>query len=604
MATEKFSNNAATTLSGAISDSALSLVVSSSTGFPTSGQFRIKIDNELILVTGVSGTTYTITRGQEGTTAVAHGDGAAVTHVLTAGALTQLQADTFTAGGDLSGTSTSQTVTKIQGTTLDPAMSGASVNDVLTWDGSKWTHLPSATASLSRYTPTDSNTILNWKFDETSGTTFTDSKLGVTLTPADGASNISSRPGFFNRAVAMSSAALATGGSFGTVGAPVTNMNEPPATACTISAWVFQRSAGAGCCVFRKLYRSDGSWAAPNLGGIDLALNGSKLYSVITIGGSLSVVDTGKSIVLGTWQHIANVYDGATLKSYINGQLVYSRPVTGSMDFGDHGPWVVGGDPGGENFDGFIEDARVEGVARSEDYLWALYRNGIGLFDQYQVSNGANLLPHLPILAGVESESLNGWKVVGSISFNPSDYNYTQVTLEVLLATSNASHAAKARLWNLTTGAQVGTDLSSTNTSTERVTQVITPTSGLNIYEVQIQTSSSGTDAICYGARLNLSGGLGAAPVFVNVTSNTTRAAGVNETLVIGTLTTAITVTLPASPTVGQTIKIKDSGGTVGTYNVTVDGNGKTLDGAATYVMSQNYDQNEFVYNGTSWMVC
>jgi hypothetical protein len=53
-----------------------------------SGEFRIRIDNEIMLVTaGQSTTTWTVERGMEGTTAAAHSNGATVEHKLTAGGL-------------------------------------------------------------------------------------------------------------------------------------------------------------------------------------------------------------------------------------------------------------------------------------------------------------------------------------------------------------------------------------------------------------------------------------------------------------------------------------------------------------------------------------
>lgn len=95
--TEQFANNATTSLNGSITSGATSLVVTSSSLFPSSGNFRVSIDGEIILVTGVSGTTWTVTRAQENTTAIAHNSGAAVTHILTSGALTQLKSDTIQA---------------------------------------------------------------------------------------------------------------------------------------------------------------------------------------------------------------------------------------------------------------------------------------------------------------------------------------------------------------------------------------------------------------------------------------------------------------------------------------------------------------------------
>lgn len=71
------------------------------------GEFRIRVGNELMLVTGGQDTTtWAVERGVEGSTAASHGSGAAVTHPLTAEALervvgrTGLVATDFGARGD------------------------------------------------------------------------------------------------------------------------------------------------------------------------------------------------------------------------------------------------------------------------------------------------------------------------------------------------------------------------------------------------------------------------------------------------------------------------------------------------------------------------
>lgn len=96
MPTELFANDPpAITLNGAITAAATTLVVSSSTGWPaasagTGTQFRVRIDNEYLIVTNVAGTTWTVTRGAEGSTAATHATGAPVNHVLTRDALAYL----------------------------------------------------------------------------------------------------------------------------------------------------------------------------------------------------------------------------------------------------------------------------------------------------------------------------------------------------------------------------------------------------------------------------------------------------------------------------------------------------------------------------------
>ncbi len=82
-----------TTLSGGISNVAPSLTVASlppGIGLDPFGQFRIKIDAEILLVTAVGGAgnlTWTVTRGVDGTTAASHSTGAAVNIILTASGL-------------------------------------------------------------------------------------------------------------------------------------------------------------------------------------------------------------------------------------------------------------------------------------------------------------------------------------------------------------------------------------------------------------------------------------------------------------------------------------------------------------------------------------
>ncbi len=86
---ERFANDAETTLNGSITNVATSLTVTSATGFPTDGDFRILIESELILVTAVAGAVFTIVRAREGTTGAAHSDTATVTHIVTEEGLTE-----------------------------------------------------------------------------------------------------------------------------------------------------------------------------------------------------------------------------------------------------------------------------------------------------------------------------------------------------------------------------------------------------------------------------------------------------------------------------------------------------------------------------------
>lgn len=87
---EQTANFASTTLATAFTAGGTTLTVSASAGFPSAGQFRVTIDSEIFLVTAVSGTTWTVTPGAEGTTPANHASGASVDLMLTSGHLQQL----------------------------------------------------------------------------------------------------------------------------------------------------------------------------------------------------------------------------------------------------------------------------------------------------------------------------------------------------------------------------------------------------------------------------------------------------------------------------------------------------------------------------------
>ena len=84
-------NFAETTLAAAITDTTgTSITVTSSASFP-SAPFIIGIDTECMLVTNVSGTTWTVTRGYESSTAATHTNGTAVYHDWSAGEASTIQ---------------------------------------------------------------------------------------------------------------------------------------------------------------------------------------------------------------------------------------------------------------------------------------------------------------------------------------------------------------------------------------------------------------------------------------------------------------------------------------------------------------------------------
>ena len=72
-----------TTLNGDINAAVTTVVVTAYASFPASGNFKIQIDGEIMLVTAGQGTaSWTVTRAQDSTTAASHSNGATVAQVL------------------------------------------------------------------------------------------------------------------------------------------------------------------------------------------------------------------------------------------------------------------------------------------------------------------------------------------------------------------------------------------------------------------------------------------------------------------------------------------------------------------------------------------
>jgi hypothetical protein len=81
------------TLDGSIDGSQTTLDVNDGSQFPSTGNFRLLIDDEILICTARSSDTLTVVRGQEGTSGASHANAAPVYHIVTAGALDRMGQD-------------------------------------------------------------------------------------------------------------------------------------------------------------------------------------------------------------------------------------------------------------------------------------------------------------------------------------------------------------------------------------------------------------------------------------------------------------------------------------------------------------------------------
>jgi hypothetical protein len=76
-----------------------------------------------------------------------------------------------------------------------------------------------------------------------------------------------------------------------------------------------------------------------------------------------------------------------------------------------------------------------------------------------------------------------------------------------------------------------------------------------------------------------------------------------HSVVAVGTLTTSITLTLPAVPTTGEQHIIKDTEGSAAAYNIIISGNGKNIDSSSSYTLSANWSSITLMYTGSRWSI-
>ncbi|MDQ3106308.1 MAG: hypothetical protein M3Q68_00690, partial [Actinomycetota bacterium] len=98
---------------------------------------------------------------------------------------------------------------------------------------------------------------------------------------------------------------------------------------------------------------------------------------------------------------------------------------------------------------------------------------------------------------------------------------------------------------------------------------------------------------------ITIPGASGSVPTVVSKTANYTAVA--NEFVKADASAGAFTVTLPASPSSGQTVTVKKTDSSQN--GVSVAPSSGLIDGAASFVVFPQYAANDFISDGTNWMV-
>lgn len=77
-----------------------------------------------------------------------------------------------------------------------------------------------------------------------------------------------------------------------------------------------------------------------------------------------------------------------------------------------------------------------------------------------------------------------------------------------------------------------------------------------------------------------------------------------SDEIIMVSATTSPTITLPSpSSVLGREFTIKDAAGNASTSNITLDGNGGTIDGSATQTITASYTSVSVFTDGLNWYI-
>lgn len=258
----------------------------------------------------------------------------------------------------------------------------------VSWNSVSWNSNESGGASQGRCSDVSNDGLLgHWRLNEGGGTSVADASGNKNIGTTVG-STIRSPAGRINGAVILN-------GLNDAVTIPSSNSLNSVTNQVTLSAWIYRTTAKSG---WQNIVTRQ--YGTANKDQFALALT-SNIYAFV-----VNTVDSGpKTLYGGTnkvneWVHLAGVYDGSTMKLYIDGTLVATMTgVTGNVRM-ESKPLFFGGgadsvDPNGLSWfmSGLIDDVRV-------------YRRALSATEVQTIAKGATN-PGTPVLIYDEELATN-----------------------------------------------------------------------------------------------------------------------------------------------------------------------------------------------------
>ena len=220
----------------------------------------------------------------------------------------------------------------------------------------------SFTTTTTAPPPSTGGLSAHWKFDEGAGATGSDSS---------GNGNTGTLQGNPTWTAGHSSFAVNLNGSTQYVSAPNLDVSG---SAITLAAWVRFSSFPSGIDQ-RIISKSTGAseadhyWMLSHVGGGQQRLR----FRLKTGGTTTTLVATTGDLAANTWYHAAAVYDGSTMRLYLDGGLVGSSSKSGAISTNASVPVNIGRNPPSYGYlSGAVDDVRIYSEALSGGEILAI----------------------------------------------------------------------------------------------------------------------------------------------------------------------------------------------------------------------------------------
>ena len=236
-------------------------------------------------------------------------------------------------------------------------------------------------------TPSDSDTLALYLFNETSGSSFQNAITSANdLHQTAGTLHLGCVGPFgYPSSPSSPSGAIFTNGYLEDVAIVTTSVGafEPP-TSITLNLWVFlhnyRRATGDGNLLTKPYHPS--AWASPYR-VVAIWFDSTGVLKAQIVSTAVSVNE--RLVPLFEWAMLSLTYDGASVKLYVNGQQVSTASRTGVIPWSsgvNACPWVIGEPVGvaSAGLDARIGPVWIEQVARSVSDLGTCYKRAAKRF--------------------------------------------------------------------------------------------------------------------------------------------------------------------------------------------------------------------------------